>query len=34
VNGVLTNRSDGGWLPPEELRAIIQRELNRHQTSR
>jgi protein-disulfide isomerase len=30
VNGVLTNRPDGGWLPPEELRAIIQRELNRH----
>jgi protein-disulfide isomerase len=34
VNGVLTNRPDGGWLPPEQLRAVIQRELNRHHASR
>ena len=29
VNGVLTNRSDGGWVSPDELRAIIQRELDK-----
>ena len=34
LNGVLTNRPDGKWLSPDELRAIIEREIRKGGASR